>query len=483
MQSLKFDKLVRDLSNIAVSVTDNSVLSSIAECIATLTINGTKKERAAAIAQYTKNSDDILSLYCLGKIGKRSDLSGQENVFTTLMEQLNSKDNSVQEVASDALGNLAVGNIKFFLPLILESFTEDQTRAYLLLRSLRETLASAIDTVEGCADLRPHAEDVIPLLFKNCGKGHGFVVAECLGRLVRTHPQQLLPVILARSNDPDASVRIAVVSSLTFVILGEEDGIDTALAAAMASLQERLQDGTPEVKLAALRTFKFIVSKQPDLLKNDLDKCLPLIYNSIKVDPSGIKEKQMGIFTLIMDDGLLVRRAGFECMMMLLEQFLDQLDIHNFIEKAVTGLEDPAYTTEKGDKKQYIITALQNPAPGVELRLNVLSIVRRLSRRCGSALVAFLPTIAPNLTKIVKMKFPEKDAARMDPLITSAIRCALTLSLVPGADNCKELSVAISQIKEAKPEEFGSVSKAVTTTVVDALTTSTGASLRQSQQS
>jgi len=80
----------------------------------------------------------LLSLLCLGEIGRRKDLSAHANIEGVVIGSFQSPSEEIKAAASYALGNIAVGNLAQYLPFILIQIDRQAKLQYLLLHSLKE---------------------------------------------------------------------------------------------------------------------------------------------------------------------------------------------------------------------------------------------------------------------------------------------------------------------------------------------------------
>ena len=94
-------------------------------------------------------------------------------------------------------GNLAVGNLSKYMPLVLKEIKQQPKKQYLLLHSLKEVISQESQK-DGAKNLIPFAEEVWSILFNNCEseeEGTRSAVAECLGKLTMINPQKYLPAL------------------------------------------------------------------------------------------------------------------------------------------------------------------------------------------------------------------------------------------------------------------------------------------------
>jgi len=86
----------------------------------------------------------LLSLLCLGEIGRRKDLSNHPNIEGVVIRSFQSPSEEIKAAASYALGNIAVGNLALYLPFILSQIDRQAKLQYLLLHSLKEVKISSL---------------------------------------------------------------------------------------------------------------------------------------------------------------------------------------------------------------------------------------------------------------------------------------------------------------------------------------------------
>lgn len=253
-----------------------------------------------------------------------------------------------------------------FLPFILTQIESQSRRQYLLLHSLKEVITSLSLGTEAIAQLRPFVPQIWDLLFRHCEcneEGTRNVVAECLGKLTLTDPQGLLPRLRAALSSPSALTRTTIVSAVKFTISDQQQPIDPLLKQCMGDFLQTLQDEDLNVRRVALIAFNSAAHNKPSLIRDLLDSVLPQLYNETKVRVSLsnfhleqrrvqfsfcvqkelVREVEMGPFKHIVDDGLDLRKAAFECMYTLLDSCLDRLDVFEFlnhVELGLKGLED-----------------------------------------------------------------------------------------------------------------------------------------------
>eukprot|EP00123_Amoebidium_parasiticum_P018557 comp24239_c0_seq1/m.44810 comp24239_c0_seq1/g.44810 ORF comp24239_c0_seq1/g.44810 comp24239_c0_seq1/m.44810 type:complete len:1254 (-) comp24239_c0_seq1:279-4040(-) len=381
-----------------------------------------------------KKSTDSVRLLCLltiGEIGSHVDLSANDNIKVVLDESLVSPSEDVKSGAAHALGHVCVGNLGAYLPFILGEIKSKPKRQYLLLHSLKEVICWQAASAEGVAKLRPYVEEMWTLLFDGCeikDEGTRNVVAECLGKLVLVNPELLLPQLEARLSAKEAHVRSTVVTAVKFTISDQPQPIDRMLKPLMPHFLSRMQDDNLGVRRVALVTFNSAAHNKPSLIADLLEKLLPVLYGETVERAEYKREVQMGPFKHVIDDGLDIRKAAFECMYTLLDWCISLVPLDPFLTQVAAGLRD-----------QYDIKML-----------NHLMLVR-LAVLAPAAVLARMDELVKPLQETISKKDPQQavkqEIEKNDELKRSAMRALVALKKIPEADQNPALAQLLAQIQ------------------------------------
>ncbi|KAI9310911.1 armadillo-type protein [Dichotomocladium elegans] len=281
------------------AVANKQAATTVAQCVAVLAVNTEARNCEDTIRifngyiQDSSANDSVkyLSLLTLGEIGRRINLSSIDDIQEHILSLFATQSEEVKFAAAFALGNISVGNIEKYLPLIVSQIKEQPKRRYLLLHSLKEIITRSDKNTK----LRSASDEIWTLLLESSDseqeEGTRSVVAECLGKLTLTNPTRYLP---------------------------------------------ELQD----VQRLALLTMNSGVHRKPYLIKNILKEMIPLLYDETVIKEELIHTVEMGPFKHKVDDGLEIRKAAYECMYTLLSTCLDRIEIHGFLDRVRAGLED-----------------------------------------------------------------------------------------------------------------------------------------------
>jgi len=132
-------------------------------------------------------------LLTLGELGSAQPLNLPSSIKEILTSFFDHESEGVKTASSTCLGQLAVGDLDEYLPLILSNSSASPSHQYLYLTSIKQVILnqSGISTqsLEG---------QIIPLLQSQCQEeeeGVRSVSGECLGLLLLSHPTQIIPIL------------------------------------------------------------------------------------------------------------------------------------------------------------------------------------------------------------------------------------------------------------------------------------------------
>jgi len=398
---------------------------SIAQCIATLVANNDAKDATVSkfVEDTVKGKTDsvkLLSLYCIGEIGRRVDLSANASVKKNILASLDSNSEEIKSAASVALGCIACGNLTKYLPDILSEISANPKRQYLLLGSLREFIVRLSQTPEGISIMVAFSDKLLALLLSHTTteeEGTRNVVSECLGKLALIESEKVIKTLQNESRSKDKNTRACVTTAVKSAITEKPNPpLDHLLSQNISSFLDLLADEEIVVRKASLLTMNYCAHHKPQIIREPLGKYLPALYGETVVKPNLIHEVDVGPFKHKTDLGTDLRQAGFETMYTLLDTCLSRLDLVEFIRHITSGLTD---------------------THDIQM-LNHL-ILMRLSKKAGAALVASLDGLVEPLKAAVTSK-PKDQAVqqqveRNEELIRSALRAVLAIAKIPEVEN------------------------------------------------
>ncbi|XP_026434973.1 cullin-associated NEDD8-dissociated protein 1-like isoform X2 [Papaver somniferum] len=419
-------------------------LYSVAQCVAVLCLAAGDQKCGSTVEMLTKIlKDDCstnsakrhLALLCLGEIGRRKDLSSHAGIENIVIESFQSPFEEIKSAASYALGNIAVGNLSTYLPFILDQIDNQQKKQYLLLHSLKEVIARQSVDKAGRSEFQDSSvEKILKLLFNHCEseeEGVRNVVAECLGKIALIEPTKLVPALKERIACPAAFTRATVVIAVKYSIVERPEKIDEIMYPEISSFLMLIKDHDRHVRRAAVLALSTAAHNKPNLIKGLLPELLPLLYDQTVVKKELIRTVDLGPFKHIVDDGLELRKAAFECVDTLLDSCLDQVNPSSFIVPYLkSGLDDH-----------------------YDVKMPCHLILSKLADKCPAAVLAVLDSLVDPLQKTINYK-PKLDAVkqevdRNEDMIRSALRAISSLSRISGGDCSLKYKSLMSEIMKS----------------------------------
>lgn len=373
----------------------------------------------------------LLSLLCLGEIGRRKDLSAHPNLEKVIVGSFQSPSDEIKGAASFALGNIAVGNHSKYLPFVLRQIDTQPKLQYLLLHSLKEVITRQSADNGAKVELQPaDVEKILQLLFvhgESVEEGVRNVVAECLGKLALIEPARLVPALEDRTLSPAAYTRATMVFSLKFTIVDEPQPIDAFIRPRILSFL-LLRDEDRHVRRAAVVALSTAAHNKPSLVADHLPELLPLLYEQMKVKPELIRSVNLGPFKHTVDDGLELRKAAFDCMDTLLSNCLDRIDPSAFI-------------------IPYLELGL---ADDYDVKMPCHLILSKLAEKCGPAVLAVLDALLGPLEKTVNNKVKtdavKQELDRNDDMIRSALRAINSLTRISNVESSQRFGTFMQNV-------------------------------------
>ncbi|XP_010912657.1 cullin-associated NEDD8-dissociated protein 1 [Elaeis guineensis] len=429
-------------------------LYSIAQCVAVLCLAAGDQKCASTVEMLkgilkddsgTNSAKQHLALLCLGEIGRRRDLSMHARIENIVIESFQSPFEEIKSAASYALGNIAVGNLSKYLPFILDQIDHQQKKQYLLLHSLKEVIARQSVDKAGHGELQDtYVEKILNLLFNHCEsdeEGVRNVVAECLGKIALIEPRKLVPALKERTASATAFTRATVVIAVKYSIVERPEKIDEILYPEISSFLMLIKDNDRHVRRAAVLALSTAAHNKPNLIKGLLPELLPLLYDQTVVKQELIRTVDLGPFKHVVDDGLELRKAAFECVDTLLDSCLDQMNPSSFI-------------------VPYLISGLTDH---YDVKMPCHLILSKLADKCPSAVLAVLDSLVDPLDKTINHK-PKADAVkqevdRNEDMIRSALRAIASLSRISGGDCGLKFKKLMDNIMKSAPlaDKYNSV--------------------------
>lgn len=345
------EELLAALEAAKGAVSGTHLYSTVSRCIgAVCTVSEPASSNVASKATATlendgaKDTDVYFSLLLLGELGRFNDLSTRAGLLDRVLRFYRADSEEVKMAAAFAVGNMAVGALPVFLPVIeqhirAQSDDKSSSQRFLSLHALKELI-----THGSTEQLRVVAEQVWPVLFDACEtkeEGVRSIGAECLARLTLSEPAKFLPLLQDRLRSPSASVRATVLAAIRFTLSTESSAAyDELLAPILVDFLSLLNDAELEVRRNATFAFNSAAHNKPYLIRDHLPTLLPLLYSETHVRAELLRKVAMGPFQIVTDDGLDLRKNAYETMYQLLDSLWSRLHLPDYLDRVIAGLSD-----------------------------------------------------------------------------------------------------------------------------------------------
>ncbi|KAF4269377.1 hypothetical protein KXW98_002743 [Aspergillus fumigatus] len=279
-----------------------------------------------------------LALAIIGEIGLRMGpaCSLTPDLFITHFE---SKSDKVRLAAATALGNAAAGNVKTYMPIILDGLTKSNPRSYLLLHSVKELLQHP-EIVR--PDVAPIAVKLWQaLLLVSEEEDNRAVGAECIGRLALIDPVAYIPHFQDYLSSSDPNIRGVVISAFRYTLTDSRGSYNDVLRPLIVPLLvNMLSDRDLGNHRLALTTLNSAIHNKMNIILPHLSELLPAVFGDTQVKPELIREVQMGPFKHKVDDGLELRKSAYETLYASLDTAFSVAHVSEFFDRILAGLED-----------------------------------------------------------------------------------------------------------------------------------------------
>jgi len=411
--------------------------ANVAKCIAQIVRNA-RGVAAGVIAEYSKNIRPrskaqgplvVLSLLIVGELGRFIDMSNQADVFNNSIEHFASDQEEVRSAAAFAAGNIAIGNLHQFLPVLVRMVETDAKKRLLALHAAKEVVTHcSTGQLEGVADLlwAPLFENS-----QNAEEGTRNVAAACLGKLATTHPSKYLPQLHAKIRDQNPATRATVISAIRYTFAETSQSYDELLAPLLGDFFSLMLDSDLTVRRLAISSLNSAARTKPHLVRDHLqvDTILPNLYKETQVNPDLVRTVQMGPWSHKVDDGLETRKTAYETMYTLLDTCLTKLDLHVFLGRVIPGLADDSD----------------------EIKVISHMMLFRLSQVAPAAVAPRLDDVTPQLERTMRGAAVTKDTVKQDleraaELQRSALRAVAALSRT-GAGHSEKFDKFVQEIR------------------------------------
>ncbi|TNV72944.1 hypothetical protein FGO68_gene9894 [Halteria grandinella] len=282
--------------------------------------------------------NEVQASLALGELGKLLDLSTVANILNTVSALFKAPDESIRIAASISIGNISVGNPDFFLSKVFSLMdAAESSQKYLFLNTIREII------INNPKSLQQFIDKLLPLLIeqsKNQDEQIRSIVAENLGRLFIHYAVHMNSVLENSFRSPSALERATITKAFKYSSTKECNGHD--LGYFTEYLIKMIGDADITVRRYALESLTAITHVHPEAVRNDSEAMQANALQMTRIDPSLIKEVDLGPFKHKIDDGIPIRKAAYALIDTMVERLPERMNSPMVTEVAIRGLEDTA---------------------------------------------------------------------------------------------------------------------------------------------
>jgi cullin-associated NEDD8-dissociated protein 1 len=325
----------------------------------------------------------------------------QRGLCQEITELFNSKVEDTKICASIALGQVAVGNLQVFLPVIFEKFSSEEHR-YLLLNSIEEVISHKSE------HMSPYIGHILPVIFENAERADENVrniSSECLGKLVSVSPDSLIQSIIQKIHSGSVNTKITMVSSIKYIVHQKVHNYSDYMEQVLPILIETLSVPDVHLKRACLVSINSIAHISAVSVKHNFGNLCEKIYLETVIKPDLIRKVDLGAFTHITDDGLPIRKAAFSTLETIIDNLPEKIEANKTLEHVIHGLDDTS------DEVQMLCHQL----------------LSKLINWAAGAVTGNLNTIVSHIKKNVEKNYKllnqKQEVERANDLLRSALRC------------------------------------------------------------
>jgi len=335
-------KSVCDIISAGGEALSRQALSAVAQATGALC---TSTEQAQCIATVNAFVEDVqnpavcdiqrgFALLAVGEVGRAMALAIPK-LDAIITSTFASPSEDVKAAASYCLGCICAGSPAQYFPTVLNELTTSEKK-YLLLLAVREVITQATVNTDM---VQPYMATLTPLLLELAAseeEGVRNMAGECLGKLALVKPGDIVPIILDNVTNGNANVRTTIVTAVKFAVTGTSAECDALLGPQTSRFLQAVTDEDLAVRRAALLTVNTMIRNKPDFVHSQLGgdtetSLLGVIYRETLVKPELVRKITVGPFKHIVDDGLVLRIAAFECLDTILDECIDKVEPNAFM--------------------------------------------------------------------------------------------------------------------------------------------------------
>jgi len=280
-----------------------------------------------------------LSLISLSELGRKSDLSGDKKLFDSILSLFQSEDEDTKYYASVALGGICLGNITYFLPIVIDLLNKQKDFQYLLLNALKEIITRG--NVEVYQLLKK--ENFISFLFnysETPNENLRQIVAECIGKLAIHDIPAYTDLFL--QNLQSSNIHRKNTTAFAFRYLCTKNTSENDINPLVDTIFQLVNETDLNVRKSVLGSLNSLAYNIPRSIHHVHPSFENALADVCKFKPELVKEIELGPFKYKVDEGLALRNSAFSFIDTALPYLLEKSGIQYIMTQVLLGITDPA---------------------------------------------------------------------------------------------------------------------------------------------
>jgi cullin-associated NEDD8-dissociated protein 1 len=271
-------------------------------------------------------------LGCLGQHKDLSKLSLDKLIFITLKEG----DENLKVSVAVCLGNIALGNESYYVPLILSKLKESHDLSYLMLVAIREIVLQD----QQHAMSKKLVAEVLPALRVQSDtqdEGDRTIIAEIIGRLYTIQPLVISNEIETGLSSSKENVRATFALSFKYLLHNKDKDQFTKL---LPKLLVLMKDQSLRVQKALLDSLTNITRQSAVVLRPYTTEVQEGALALTAIRPELVKIVDLGPLQHKIDEGQPTRKGAYTLIENMIDKLNDKMNIAAVIERSIEGLKD-----------------------------------------------------------------------------------------------------------------------------------------------
>lgn len=381
----------------------------------------------------------------IGQIGHSKDLSKLEKFNKLIMDLLKAPEEEIKVHSAICLGNVALGNKSFYIPLIISKLKASQEFSYLMLVAIREIVVQDSQAELG----KELVTEVIPALKIQADtddEGDRTIIAEILGKLLIAQSTILAPEIEQGLINSKENIRATFALCFKFAMSkGKKD--QAQFTNLITKLIELLKDKSLKVQKTSLESLTNIARQNSALIRPYVATIQASALPHTILRPELVTIVDLGPLKHRNDLGEPIRKGAYTLIENMLISLYDKMELSSVVDRLIEGLVDESEEVQ-GVCQQILIRICEIRPDMILTQLEKL-------------LDQIQKSVRTQMDKLKKVQ----DVDRSTDNIRSCLRVLIAMSKLPEIDLNQKYQDAMSDLMKDKMihglfDELNMISKA-----------------------